>query len=171
MRLLSRLTLVVGALLFAAPSLHAQMSFSVAAGASLPMGDAADGLKMGYNATVGLGFKPLLVPVGLRVEGMFNSFEIDAPAPADGSIRVMAVSANGTYTILPQLYAIGGVGMYNSKASTAGAESSSDLGFNIGAGINIPLTGFGTYLEARYHHIATDGASFKFLPITFGIRF
>ncbi|HYC51320.1 MAG TPA: outer membrane beta-barrel protein [Gemmatimonadaceae bacterium] len=171
MRLLSRVTLAVGALLFAAPSLHAQLSFSLAAGASLPMGDAAEdpnGLKMGYNATVGLGFKPLLVPVGLRVEGMFNSFEVDG---ADVSQRVLGLTGNATYTILPQLYAIGGIGMYNSKASVAGSESSTDFGFNIGAGVNIPLTGFGTYVEARYHHIPVEGGSFQFVPITFGIKF
>jgi hypothetical protein len=168
MRLLSRITLVLGALVLAAPTAHAQLSFSIAAGASLPTGDAADGLKMGYNATVGLGFKPLLVPVGVRVEGMFNSFEFDG---ADVSQRVMALTGNATYTILPQLYAIGGVGMYNSKASVSGSESSSDFGFNIGAGINIPLTGFGTYVEARYHHVPVEGGNFTFVPVTFGIRF
>ena len=171
MRQLSRIVLVFGALLAAAPTLHAQMSVNISAGASLPMGDQADFFKMGYNAAVGVGFKPLLVPVGLRVEGLFNSFEVDAPAPADGSLRVMALTANATYTLIPQLYAIGGVGMYNSKASGID-ESESDFGFNIGAGINIPLTGFGTYLEARYHHVPGDNDnSFKFVPISFGIKF
>jgi hypothetical protein len=168
MRQLSRIALVFGALLVAAPTLHAQASFSIAAGASVPTGDAAEGLKMGYNATVGVGFKPLLVPLGVRVEGMFNSFEFDG---ADVSQRVMALTGNATYTILPQLYAIGGVGMYNSKASEGVDESSTDFGFNIGAGINIPLTGFGTYVEARYHHVPVEEGSFSFMPITFGIRF
>jgi hypothetical protein len=168
MRQLSRIALVFGALLVAAPTLHAQASFSIAAGASVPTGDAAEVVKMGYNATVGVGFKPPLAPIGVRVEGMFNSFEFDGP---EASQRVMALTGNGTYTILPQLYAIGGVGMYNSKASVDGAESSTDFGFNIGAGLNIPLTGFGTYVEARYHHIPVEGGSFTFLPITFGIKF
>ena len=171
MRQLSRIALVFGALLVAAPTLHAQASFNIAAGASVPTGDAAqdpNGLKLGYNATIGIGFKPPLAPIGVRVEGMFNSFEFDG---ADVSQRVMALTGNGTYTILPQLYAIGGVGMYNSKASVDGAESSTDFGFNIGAGLNIPLTGFGTYIEARYHHIPVDGGSFQFIPITFGIKF
>ena len=66
---------------------------------------------------------------------------------------------------------IGGVGMYNSKASIDGAEGSTDFGFNIGAGFNIPLTGFGAYVEARYHHIPVDGGSFQMLPISVGIRF
>jgi opacity protein-like surface antigen len=123
---------------------------------------------MGYNATLGVGFKPLLVPIGLRVEGMFNSFDFDG---TDVSMRVMGLTGNATYTILPQLYAIGGIGMYNSKASVDNSESSTDFGFNIGAGVNIPLTGFGTYIEARYHHVPVEDGSFKFIPVTFGIRF
>jgi hypothetical protein len=169
MRLLSRAALALAAILFAAPALHAQTSINVAIGASLPMGDAADAVDMGYNATVGVGFKPPLAPIGLRIEGMFNSFEFKSPL--DASNRVMAATANGTYTLMPQIYLIGGVGMYNSKASIAGSDASNDFGFNVGAGVNIPLTGFGTYLEARFHHVAGDGDNFQFIPITFGIRF
>jgi hypothetical protein len=168
MRLMSRAALVLAAMLFAVPALSAQTSISIAAGAALPMGDAADGFKMGYNATVGLGIKPPLAPLGVRIEGMFNSLEVDG---ADESLRVMGVTANGTYTMVPQFYLIGGAGMYNSKFSIAGSESSTDFGFNVGAGFNIPLTGFGTYVEARFHHIATEGDSFQFLPITVGIKF
>lgn len=174
MRLLSRAAIALAAILFAAPALHAQISFNLAAGVAVPMGDAADALDMGYNATVGLGIKPPLAPLGVRIEGMFNSFAYKSPI--DASQRVMALTANGTFTMMPTIYLIGGVGMYNSKASVSGSPSSTDLGFNIGAGVNIPLTGFGTYLEARFHHVPVDNASgtassFQFVPITFGIKF
>ena len=163
--------LLVGSLI-AAPEARAQTSFSVAAGASLPMGDRGDGLNMGYNATVGLGIKPPLAPVGLRVEGMFNSFEIDGVS--DGSVRVMALIANATVSgpAMP-VYLIGGLGMYNSKAKvgSASSDAENDLGINIGGGFNLPLTGFSTFLEARYHHIMSDPGSFGMLPITFGIKF
>lgn len=163
--------LLVGSLI-AAPEARAQLSFSVAAGAALPMGDNGDGLKMGYNATVGLGFKPMLMPVGLRVEGMFNSFEMDGVT--DGSVRTMALVANAVVSgpAMP-VYLIGGLGMYNSKAKvgSASGEGESDLGINIGGGFNLPLTGFSTFLEARYHHIMSDPGSFGILPITFGIKF
>lgn len=162
--------LLVGSLI-AAPEARAQMSLSVAAGAALPMGDVGESLKMGYNATVGLGFKPLLMPVGLRVEGMFNSFDVDA-AGVDASLRTMALSANATFALGPAmpLYLIGGVGMYNNKFSTA-EEGENDLGLNIGAGLNIPLTGFGAFIEARYHHIMVEETSYAIVPITFGIKF
>ena len=170
MRLLSRAALVLAAILCTAPALHAQTSINIAIGAAVPTGDAGDLVDMGYNATVGVGIKPPLAPLGLRIEGMFNSFEFKSPA-ADASQRVLAATANGTYTMMPQIYLIGGAGMYNSKASTSGSPSSTDFGFNVGAGVNIPLTGFGTYAEARFHHISGDGGNFQFIPITFGIRF
>lgn len=168
MRVLSRVGLVLAAMLVAASAAQAQTSFGIAAGASLPMGDASDAYETGYHATLSLGIKPPLAPLGLRVEGMFNSFGIKS---IDESVRVLGLTANGTWTMMPTAYLIGGVGMYNSKASVAGSASSSDFGFNVGAGINIPLTGFGTYIEARYHHVPMDGGNFQMLPVSVGIRF
>lgn len=170
-RSLAVAALLVGSLI-AAPEARAQMSLSVAAGASLPMGDRGDGLEMGYNASVGLGFKPLLVPVGLRIEGMFNSFGFEGAT--DGSYRVMALIANATVSgpAMP-VYLIGGLGMYNGKAKigNVSGDAETDLGINIGGGFNLPLTGFSTFVEARYHHIMSDPGSFGMLPITVGLRF
>lgn len=168
MRSLSRAALVLAAMFIAAPALQAQASFGIAAGATLPMGDAADAYKMGYHATLSLGIKPPLAPVGVRAEGMFNSLDVDG---ADASLRLMGLTVNGTYTLIPTAYLIGGVGMYNSKISGSAADAENDFGFNVGAGLNIPLTGFGTYIEARYHHIPVDGGSFQFVPVSVGIRF
>ena len=173
MRSLSRAALVLAAMFIAAPALQAQASFGIAAGATLPMGDASDANNMGYHATLSLGIKPPLAPVGLRVEGSFNSLAFKDGVGLNGeSFRILGVTANGTYTLIPMAYLIGGVGMYNSKASVDGAESETDFGFNVGAGLNIPLTGFGTYIEARYHHIPMgDDSKFQMVPISVGIRF
>lgn len=172
-RSLAVAVLLVGSLI-AAPEARAQMSFSVAAGASLPMGDAGDALNMGYNATVGLGFKPILIPVGVRVEGMFNSFDYKETVATDASQRVMGLLVNATLSgpAMP-VYLIGGLGMYNSKVSagTLSSAAENDFGFNIGAGFNLPLTGFSTFIEARYHHIPVSGGSFQFVPLTVGIKF
>jgi len=35
----------------------------------------------------------------------------------------------------------------------------------------MPLSGFDTFIEAKYTQIQTDGSSVKFVPITFGIMF
>jgi hypothetical protein len=172
---MSRAALALAATLFAAPA-FAQASFSVAAGAALPMGDASDALEMGYNATVGLGIKPPIAPLGVRIEGMFNSFAYKDNLFNLDAQRIIAGTANVTLSgpALPMAYLIGGVGMYNSSVSVStgtAPDGSTDFGFNLGAGLNFPLTGFSTFLEARYHHIPVDGGSMKFLPITFGIKF
>lgn len=177
MRSISRAALVMAASLLAAPALSAQTSFSIAAGATVPVGDASNAYKMGYNASVGLGIQAPLAPIGLRLEGMFN--QLDFKGTSQGNTRILAGIANATLSgagmPIPMGYLIGGLGMYNMKAGNlpAGFTSSSvtKFGFNIGAGLNIPLTGFGTFVEARLHYIATDTKATMLVPLTFGIKF
>ena len=175
MRVMSHVALGLAATLLAAPALRAQASFSVAAGAAVPVGSTADGVKMGYNATIGVGFKPPLAPIGLRIEGALN--QMDAKGTASGSSRIMAGIANltlsGAGMPIPMGYLIGGVGMYNFSVTGTPIKPPSEtkLGFNVGAGINFHLTGFSTFLEARFHYVSTSGSSVKFIPITFGLKF
>lgn len=175
MRLISCTALALAATFITAPTLHAQASISVAAGATLPVGSTADGLEMGYNATLGLGIKPPLAPLGVRFEGMFNS--LGHKGASSASTRILAGTANvtlsGVGAPIPMGYLIGGLGMYNSSCSgcAVSVDSETDFGVNIGAGLNIPLTGFGTFVELRYHHIPVEGGSFKLIPITFGMKF
>jgi hypothetical protein len=35
----------------------------------------------------------------------------------------------------------------------------------------MPLSGFDTFIEARYNQIQGDGGTVNFIPITFGIMF
>jgi hypothetical protein len=174
MRVMSRVAVAVALGVFAAAPLAAQATFSLAAGASLPID--APNTEMGYNAIVGVGFKPPIAPNGARVEGMFNSFE---GKNNSGNLRVLAAIANVTLSTVPaagaavpMLYGIGGLGLYNSRADLPAPfadVTQTDLGFNIGAGLNVPLTGFGTFIEARFHYV-TD-SKMKFVPITVGIKF
>ena len=171
MRLMSRAALVLAATLFAAPA-FAQTSFSVAAGLTVPMGNTGDALNSGYNVTAGLGIKPPLAPVGLRFEGMLN--QMDFKTSAFGSARLISGIANVTLSgpAIPMGYLIGGIGMYNfATPDIANSSSETKVGFNVGAGLNFPLTGIGTFLEARFHLVSTEGESMKFVPITFGIKF
>ena len=172
MKVLARAVLAA-ATLFIAPTLQAQTSLIFAAGATMPVGSTGDGVDAGYHATIGVGIKPPLAPIGARLEGMFNENAMKAVSGAN--MRILAVTANGTYTMAPQIYLIGGLGMYNSKCAGTctlfGTESSSDFGFNVGGGVNIPLTGLGVFIEARLHMISTEGETTKLLPITVGIKF
>jgi len=176
MRALSRAATVIAAMVMSASALHAQTSFSAAAGLAMPIGSTADGAKMGYNATLGLGIKPPLAPIGLRIEGMWNQFDLKN---SSAGMRLLAGTANVTLSgagmPIPMGYLIGGLGIYNSALTNlpTGVTSSSEskVGFNVGVGLNFPLTGFSTYAEARLHIVNTSGSSTKFIPIVFGIKF
>ena len=169
MRWMSRVAAALATVLVAQP-MAAQTSFSLAAGASLPIGSSADAYEMGYNATVGLGIKPPIAPVGLRFEGALNSMSMKNDGP---NLRMLSGIANVTLSAaaMPMGYLIGGIGMYNIKqeaqAPLFAEVSDTKVGFNIGAGLNFPLTGFSTFLEARFHFVD----DFKFIPITFGVKF
>lgn len=168
MKVLSRAVLAAAVVLIA-PTVQAQTSFSVAAGATMPIGSTGDGFDMGYHATVGLGIKPPLAPIGFRGELMYSQME--SKLLSNFGSRMIAGIANVTYTIVPTAYVIGGLGMYNGScagsACPASVESSNDFGFNIGGGLNIPLTGLGVFVEARLHIID----DMKILPISVGIKF
>ncbi|HMC53783.1 MAG TPA: hypothetical protein VKH19_01315 [Gemmatimonadaceae bacterium] len=178
MRLMPRVALVFAASVLAFPALSAQTSFSIAAGATVPVGDAGDAMKMGYNLTAGLGIKAPLAPIGLRIEGMFS--QMDWKNSPQGNTTILAGIANATVSMMPTTYFIGGLGLYNMRAGDLPAGFTSDpvtkFGINVGAGLNIPLTGFGTFVEARLHYIMTkdDASGAKnttLIPISFGIRF
>ena len=145
--------------------------FGVAAGAALPVSDLSDIVNTGFNGTVTVGFTPALIPLGVRIDGGYNQFSVKS-ALGGGNIHITGVTGNLVYkmpgaTVSP--YAIGGAGWYNSGGS--GGGSSNDFGWNIGGGISMPLSGFDTFLEARYNQVQTSGASTKFVPITFGVMF
>jgi hypothetical protein len=175
MRLLSRAAVLIAAIV-AVPAAHAQTSVSLAAGATMPIGSTSDAFDMGYNAIVGLGIKPPLAPIGARFEGMFSQMAFKNTA-VDGSMRILAGTANATISgaamAVPMGYLIGGLGLYNSSCSGCAlpSDATTDFGFNVGVGLNIPLTGFGTFAEARLHVIMSEGESTKIIPITFGIKF
>ena len=160
---------------------HAQLglvkpiSLGVAGGGALPMSDMSDVSKTGYNGKVALAIKLPFIPLGLRVDGAYNGFS----SKADNGPKLNVMSATGNLTWnLPSMgvspYLIGGAGMYRAVVTGAGLPSVSDnkFGWNAGAGINLPLTVFHAFVEARYNRIPGDnGAKTEFVPVTFGIMF
>lgn len=150
------------------------ISLGIAGGGSLPMADMKDGTNTGYNGTLALGIKLPVIPVGLRLDGAINHF---GSKVGDGTLSVISGTASVTYS-LPSIgvspYVIGGAGMYSSVATASGLPSSArsnDFGWNAGAGINLPLTVFKAFVEARYNRVSVEGGSMEFVPLTFGIMF
>jgi len=158
---------------------RAQMSivkpvqFGIAAGAAIPMSDLSDIANTGFNGTVTVGFTPAMIPLGVRIDGAYNHFGIK-DALGGGNVHITSVTGNLVYkipaaTISP--YAIGGAGWYNVGFSDGGG-SENKFGWNLGGGILLPLSGFQTFIEARYNQVQFSNApSLKFIPITFGIMF
>jgi hypothetical protein len=145
--------------------------FNIAAGAAIPTGDFGDAANVGYNLTAGIGMRPALSPVGFRVEGKYSSFGFENCNGCDNA-TVKGADANLIYDFMPvtktvgvSLYGIGGLGGF------ATGDGDTHLGWNIGAGLRLPLTGFSGYLEARYHQVQGNGGHVGYIPIVFGLSF
>jgi opacity protein-like surface antigen len=150
------------------------VQFGIAGGAALPTSDLSDGANTGYNITGAIAFNPQMVPLGIRVDGAYNRFGLKQGV--DGDFHFTSVTGNLVYKIPSAAvspYLIGGAGWYNAAANVTGVGSGSDnhFGWNVGGGLSMPLSGFDTFVEARYNQVQGDGGSLKFIPITFGIMF
>ena len=158
------------------------VSFGVSGGLSLPVGDLGDGVDAGYNITGHVAYKPAsFTNLSFRGDVSFDRWGVKSNN--DANFRALGVSANAVYSF-PQTtpgvvrpYVLGGVGFYNSKASVSSGNSSvdvgsdSNLGVQAGAGINFQLSGFSTFVEAKFVNVFTEGNSSTWIPITFGFKF
>jgi hypothetical protein len=155
--------LVVGA-----QGAEAQLRLNVNAGAAMPMSDAGEVWNAGIRVGAGLEFSVPLVPVGLRVDGAYDRMGLKLDGGS--KLSILSGTANGVFSLpLMPIYAVGGLGMYRSDDGTGAA--STDLGFNIGMGLRLPLPMFAPFVEARFHQINGDGGNFRYVPIVAGIRF
>jgi hypothetical protein len=150
------------------------VQIGVAAGAALPTSDLSDITNTGYNVTGTVAFNPQMVPLGIRIDGSYN--RLGFKQGVDGNFSFTSVSGNVLYKIPSASvspYLIGGGGWCHSNASATGggSVSSNDFCWNAGGGLSMPLSGFDTFIEARYNQIQGNGGSLKFIPITFGVMF
>jgi hypothetical protein len=175
-------TVAISLLLVSASTANAQFAspirFNVNAGAALPVGtlgdaiiDGGGGAELGFHLGAGLELRPPLMPIGLRFDGAFDRMGIE---DLDANWSIWSLTANAVVAPMASpLYFIGGVGFYSTDLTGEGIDepSESDFGFNLGAGLSLPLTGFSTFIEARWHNINVEGDNIQFIPIVFGIRF
>jgi opacity protein-like surface antigen len=151
------------------------VSFSIAGGATMPVGDASDGYDTGFNLMGSVNVQPALMPVGARFDVMYHSLGgKEALLGSNSDLNILAGNANvvltvsNTGTVRP--YVLGGVGIYNLDAG-GGSESVTKFGLNGGGGIEFGVGGFNTFVEARLHSIFTEDAKTNVVPVVFGIRF
>lgn len=148
------------------------VSLGISLGAAIPIGNFGDVYQTGYNGTVSLGFNSAGTPLGIRIDGMYNSFsDRNDLVQSRPDYRIISGNANLVYA-LPGVgirpYLIGGAGMYGQKPNISGAKTTNNFGLNGGLGASFQLSGFSTFVEARFHHIFSDVAT-QFIPVTFGI--
>ena len=157
------------------------VSLLIGGGAAIPTGDLSDDYNTGFNGTVGLGLSSIGTPIGIRFEGMYNKLGAreEALGPNAPGVRILGGTANLVYDLPGQgirPYLIGGAGYYGRKRDAEGAPSVNNFGLNGGIGAVFPLSGFNTYVEARFHHVFTNAVqtnfnSTQFIPVVFGIQF
>jgi hypothetical protein len=122
-----------------------------------------------------------LSPIGFQVDGFYNRFGLDG---IDGHTRMIGATANALFALpgaVAHPYLIGGVGVYNSKASLDGVEGSASatkFGLNGGLGVDVGVGPAKLYAEGRLHAImkgAVDSESLEettayMIPLTVGLR-
>ena len=170
-------TLILAA---SAPSLEAQrlVSLALGGGASFPQGDLRSGANIGWNALASLVMSTPMQPLGLRVDGAYSRFPLNAETKTllgTANQSVGSATLNATYRIPTpgsplSPYVIAGLGAYRIDCLVEPCSPRTRFGWNAGLGTRFYVIGFRSFLEARYHSASRgDEASVHYFPVTFGI--
>jgi opacity protein-like surface antigen len=153
------------------------VSFGVTGGLSLPTGDFADFFESGYNVGALLEFTPAVSPVAIRIEGDYQRFAVkDIDSNTD--LRIISGTANALFKFGSAMairpYVLGGLGLFNVGSTGDEGESENKFGYNVGGGLEIPLSGITVFGDVRFQQVRVgeEGESnFNIVPIKIGIRF
>lgn len=159
------------------------ITLGVSGGASLPIGDLGDAYSVGYAVAGHVYLKPASSSkLGFRGDVGYDSFSAKSSSSvSNANYSVLSAMANVMVNMGEEMgtrrpYILGGGGLLRSKSTvkTSGVDfeaTSSDLGVQGGVGMNFALSGFSTFLEAKYVYAFVDNGSLSYIPITFGIKF
>jgi opacity protein-like surface antigen len=180
-------TLAASLLFVSASTAQAQFAspirFNIHGGAALPVGDfgsnetGGGGAELGFRIGAGLELRAPLMPIGVRFDGAYDRMSVEG---FDLAYTIWNLTANAVVSPMASpLYFIGGIGFYSLDVTGddvdpifgGDPDAETEFGFNLGAGLSLPLTGFSTFVEARWHNINTSGDNVTYIPIVFGIRF
>jgi hypothetical protein len=155
-------------------------ALGVGGGAAIPVGKLSDGQSTGYNGIVVLAIGVAELPIGVRFDGIYNTFSFRTPpvgSPSASDLRVLAGVGNLIFAFAgtsAKPYVVVGGGLYNTKGDIPGAKSENNFGFNAGLGATFGVGPVAVFLESRYHSIsrsAAKGGVIQFVPITMGLLF
>ena len=154
-------------------------------GIAVPAGRLGDEHAAGYH--IG-GLVEWAVPgqaYALRAEAMFERFALKSGKAGD-DVSVLALGPTIVYRLAPETatsgFLTGGIGIYHATKETFTTGTGTTVvtverpggtrpGFNIGTGINFPLTDFTALAEVRLHVVLTEGKPILTLPLSVGAKF
>ncbi|MEP7087793.1 MAG: outer membrane beta-barrel protein [Gemmatimonadota bacterium] len=190
---------VLGFSIFASATVSAQamgemanktpVQFGVLGGATFPVSDYKSVLKTGWNAGAFVNLGIANWPVGVRIDGQWNQFAVKNLSGVHfrdlhGTADLVANVGNGKAV---KFYVLGGVGVYNIKATGSNdgvdygsSKSATKFGLNGGAGFKFNVGSLSPFVEARYHYVFLNGndfsnngsnPKFQMIPVSIGLSF
>lgn len=158
----------------------AQRSYAlgIGGGVAIPVGKLRNTQTTGFNGIVSLALGAAELPIGVRIDGIYNNFSHPNVTPPSGSdFRITGILGNLIYAFpgtTAKTYIIAGGGLYNTRLDVAGAKSENHFGLNAGLGITFGLGPIASFVESRYHFVSREpakGGVIHFVPITLGLMF
>jgi hypothetical protein len=161
----------------------AQRSFAlgIGGGVAIPVGKLRNTQNTGFNGIVSLALGASELPIGVRIDGIYNNFSHANVAPPGATsaadFRVAGILGNLIYAFpgtSAKTYIVAGGGLYNTRLDVAGTKSENHWGLNAGLGITFGLGPIASFVESRYHFISREpakGGVIHFVPITLGLMF
>jgi len=169
-------------------------TFGLGGGVAVPVNDAKDVLKNGFN---GLAYARVRVPIVGLTAGVNVSFQrldlkdatvttnASTVVPATGSTDVLSWLGDLRYDLMRgaiRPYLTAGLGVYHLNTSydatgLSGSESGTHFGINGGAGIAMRFGAVSGYVQGRIDNVYTDTGglidtkSIQVIPVTVGIEF
>jgi hypothetical protein len=175
-----RVSALASLLLSSQASAQKTYAVGIGGGAAIPVGKLSTSQTTGFNAiaVVALGVADL--PIGVRFDGIYNSFsrkDVISPPTNTYAFRVEGLLANVIYAFpgsTAKSYILAGGGWYNTKFDIAGTKAENHWGLNAGLGVTFAVGPVASFLESRYHFISREpakGGVLHFVPITLGVMF
>lgn len=158
-------------------------ALGIGGGVAMPVGKLKETQDIGFNGIVALALGVAELPIGVRVDGIYNRFSrknsvsaLSGPANTY-SFRIAGVLGNLIYAFpgtSSKSYILAGGGLYNTRLDVAGSKSENHFGLNAGLGVTFGLGPIASFAETRYHFISREpakGGVIHFVPITLGLMF
>ncbi|GAC1417494.1 MAG: hypothetical protein NVSMB53_16490 [Gemmatimonadaceae bacterium] len=154
-------------------------ALGIGGGAAIPVGTLSTTQVTGFNAIVALALGVAELPVGVRLDGIYNNFghKTQSGSTTAYGFRIAGLLGNLIYAFpgtSAKTYIITGGGLYNTRLDLAGSNSENHFGLNAGLGVTFGLGPIASFVESRYHFISREpakGGVIHFVPITLGLMF